>query len=46
MIFIPATPGGELAKRLQECDNRFRKGTKEKKWKFVEGGSKFNGLTL
>ena len=36
VIFVPSTPGGELVKRMQECDDNFREGTKEKKLKFVE----------
>ena len=38
VCFVPATPGGELAKRLQEGDDVAREGTKQKKLKFIERG--------
>ena len=38
VLFVPATPGGVLTKRLQEADDREREGTREKKVKFVELG--------
>ena len=38
VLFVPATPGGELALRLQRGDDKYREGTKFKKVKMVEKG--------
>ena len=38
VCFVPATPGGELARLLQEGDDVAREGTKQKRLKFVERG--------
>ena len=42
VLFVPYTPEGELAKRLQEEDDRFRKGTNLRRIKVVERG----GITI
>ena len=36
VMFVPATPGGELTRILQTTDDRAREGTGDKKVKFVE----------
>ena len=38
VMFVPATPGGELTRLLQEADDRAREGTRQGKVKFVERG--------
>ena len=38
VLFVPHTPGGELAALIQEEDDRFRKGTRLKRMKVVERG--------
>ena len=40
VLFVPHTPGGLLAKLLQEEDDRFRRGTEMKRIKMVERGGK------
>ena len=40
VMFVPHTPGGLLAKLLQEEDDRFRKGTGMKRIKMVERGGR------
>ena len=42
VLFVPYTPRGELAKLLQEEDDKFRRGTCMKKIKVVERG----GITI
>ena len=37
-MFVPATPGGELVKQLQENEEKMKEGTSRKKIKFVERG--------
>ena len=37
-MFVPATPGGELARQLQEGEDKDKLGTKERRIKFVEIG--------
>ena len=38
VMFVPHTPGGKLLKMLEDEDERYRKGTKMKRIKFVERG--------
>ena len=38
VLFVPATPGGELAREVQEADDRLREDTKERRVKVVERG--------
>ena len=38
VLFVPATPEGELARRIQEGDDRMREGTGERRIKVVERG--------
>ena len=38
VLFVPHTPGGKLAKMMEEEEERFRKGTKLKRIKIVEKG--------
>ena len=38
VMFVPATPGGELTRQLQEADDRAREGTRERRIKFSERG--------
>ena len=45
VLFVPHTPGGILAKMMQEEDDRFRRGTAIKKIKMVErGGTTIKGI--
>ena len=37
-MFVPHTPGGDLAKRLQEAEDRFVKNSSGGRVKFVERG--------
>ena len=38
VLFVPATPEGELARLIQEGDDKIREGTGEKRIKVVERG--------
>ena len=38
VLFIPATPDGELARLIQEGDDKVREGTGERRLKVVERG--------
>ena len=38
VMFVPPTPEGELARLLQEGDDREREGTNQRRVKFVERG--------
>ena len=38
IMLVPATPGGELTKLLQEADDSAREGTGQKRLKFIERG--------
>ena len=41
VMFVPATPDGELARDIQEADDRIRESTGERRMKVVErGGSR------
>ena len=40
VLFVPATPEGELAKLIQEGDDKVREGTGERRIKVVERGGK------
>ena len=40
VLFVPHTPGGQLAHMLQEEDDKFRRGTCLKRIKMVERGGK------
>ena len=44
VMFVPATPGGELCKLLQEGDDRAREGTNQRRVKFVERGGRPSGI--
>ena len=37
-MFVPATPGGELAKEIQAADDKLREGTGQRRVKIVERG--------
>ena len=38
VMFVPATPEGELARKIQESDDKLRESTGERKMKVVERG--------
>ena len=43
VMFVPATPGGELAKQIQEADDKMREGSGDRRVKVVERGGNPNG---
>ena len=46
VMFVPATPEGELARLIQENDDKIRESTGERKMKVVERGGVSKGEAL
>ena len=46
VMFVPATPEGELARQIQEADDKMREGSGDRRVKVVERGGNPQRETL